>query len=89
MLPAVGTIVTERGRIGESERKTERLTASRRAADDRRQIEHDVDQARKKLASLKKTLGEDEAKQRTSTRGSANSRACSKRRSRSRTRRPR
>ena len=64
VLPAVGTIVTERGRVGESERKTERLTKDREAAADRRRVtENALDQARKKLAALKKTLAEDEAKQ--------------------------
>ncbi len=66
VLPAVGTIVTERGRIGESERKTERLTKQREdEADRRRQTEHALEQARKKRDALKKTLGEDEAKQAT------------------------
>jgi exonuclease SbcC len=64
VLPAVNVIVTERGRLGESERKTERLMKEREAkADDRRRTEHALDQARKKLAALKKTLAEDEAKQ--------------------------
>jgi len=64
VLPAVGTIVTERGRVGESERKTERLTKeSEVRADARRQAEHAVDQARRKLTALKKTLAEDEARQ--------------------------
>ena len=64
VLPAVGTIVTERGRIGESERKTEQLTKERETkADARRQTEHAVDQAKKKLAALKKTLAEDEERQ--------------------------
>ncbi|MDB5308967.1 MAG: sbcC [Gemmataceae bacterium] len=64
VLPAVGTIVTERGRIGESDRKTDRLTKDRETrADLRRQIEHALDQARKKLVALKKTLAEDEARQ--------------------------
>jgi DNA repair exonuclease SbcCD ATPase subunit len=62
VLPSVTTIVTERGRMGESERKTERLTKEREeTADRRRKTEHALDQGRKKLASLKKTLGEDEA----------------------------
>lgn len=66
VLPAVGTIVTERGRIGESERKTERLTKERESrADDRRTTENALDQCRKKLVSLKKTLTEDEAKKAT------------------------
>jgi exonuclease SbcC len=64
VLPAVGTIVTERGRIGESERKTEKLTKQREErADDRRKTENDLGQARKKLADLKKTLSEDETRQ--------------------------
>lgn len=64
VLPAVTTIVSERGRVAESERHTERLTADREAkADARRQTEHALDQARKKLAALKKTLATDEAKQ--------------------------
>ena len=48
--------------IAESERKTEQLTSRREArADDRRVTENALDQARKKLAALKKTLAEDEA----------------------------
>jgi exonuclease SbcC len=63
VLPAVGTIVTERGRIGESERKTDQLTRDRESAGDRRrQTEHAVDQAKKKRVALQKTLAEDEAK---------------------------
>ncbi|MBN9520866.1 SMC family ATPase [bacterium] len=66
VLPAVGVIVTERGRVGESERKSQRLTDQREErADERRKIEHALDQTRKKLVSLKKTLAEDEAKQTT------------------------
>jgi DNA repair exonuclease SbcCD ATPase subunit len=64
VLPAVTTIVTERGRIGESERKTEQLLKHRDARSDaRRQIEHALDQARKKLLALRKTLAEDETRQ--------------------------
>jgi DNA repair exonuclease SbcCD ATPase subunit len=64
VLPAVGNIMTERGRVAESERKTERLTKDREArADSRRVTESALDQARKKLTALKKTLAEDEAKQ--------------------------
>ena len=63
VLPAVGVIVTERGRVNESERKSERLTKEREEkADARRVTEHALDQVRKKVAALKKTLGEDEAK---------------------------
>ena len=66
VLPAVGTIVTERSRIGESERKTEQLTKQQTIrTDDRRKIEHALDQARKKRDALKKTLTEDEVKQTT------------------------
>ena len=64
MLPAVGTIVTERGRIHESERKTERLTKEQsERADDHRKTEHELEQSRLKRDNLKKTLAEDEAKQ--------------------------
>lgn len=64
VLPAVHVIVQERSRIGESERKTERLAQAREtAADRRRTTEHAVDQAKRKLAALKKTLAEDEARQ--------------------------
>lgn len=63
VLPAVSTIVTERGRIGESERQTEKLVKQRaERADRRRSCEHLLDQARAKLTSLKKTLAEDEAR---------------------------
>ncbi len=63
VLPSVTTIVTERGRIGESERKSERLTIEREnASDKRRRTEHALDQGRKKLAGLKKTQNEDDAK---------------------------
>jgi exonuclease SbcC len=66
VLPAVSTIVTERGRIGESERKTEKLTKQREeAADRRRQTENALEQTRKKRDALKKTLAEDEVKQTT------------------------
>jgi exonuclease SbcC len=64
VLPAVEIIATNRGRIGESERKTEKLTKDRESsAERRRTTEHAVDQAKKKLEALKKTLTEDEAKQ--------------------------
>ncbi|MCE9565155.1 MAG: SMC family ATPase [Planctomycetes bacterium] len=66
VLPAVGTIVTERGRIGESERKTEQLTKQQAIrTDDRRKTENTLEQSRKKRDALKKTLAEDEAKQTT------------------------
>ncbi len=66
VLPTAGTIVSERGRAAESERKTERFTADREdKADRRRQVEHAVVTSRQKLTALKKTLGEDEAKQGT------------------------
>jgi exonuclease SbcC len=64
VLPAVGTIVTERGRIGESERKTEQLTRQQgERADDRRRVENALGQSRKTREHLKKTLAEDETKQ--------------------------
>jgi exonuclease SbcC len=63
VLPAVGAIVTERGRIAESERKTAKLSLQREQATERHRLtEHALDQARKKLVALKKTLGEDESK---------------------------
>ncbi|AMV27020.1 Nuclease SbcCD subunit C [Gemmata sp. SH-PL17] len=63
VLPAVNTIVTERGRIGASERNTERLTKEREeVADTRRKSENVLAQGRKKLAALKKTQSEDETK---------------------------
>jgi exonuclease SbcC len=63
VLPAVGIIVTERGRTGESERNTEKLTAQRTDLEDRqRQSQHALDQARQKLVALKKTLAEDEGR---------------------------
>jgi DNA repair exonuclease SbcCD ATPase subunit len=61
VLPAVGTVVTERGRIGESERKSEQYAKDQKLRTaDRGQAIHALDQARKKLASLRKTLSEDE-----------------------------
>ncbi|MBX9628191.1 MAG: SMC family ATPase [Gemmataceae bacterium] len=64
VLPAVGVIATERGRVSESERKSDKLAKERDGkADTRRQTEAALDQARKKLAALKKTLGESEAQQ--------------------------
>lgn len=63
VLPAVGTIVTERGRVGESERKTERFVKDREATADKRfHTERTLDQGRKKLTTLKKAQAEDEAK---------------------------
>jgi DNA repair exonuclease SbcCD ATPase subunit len=63
VLPAVTTIVTERGRISESERKTEKLRNEQELrTDDRRQAENKLDLARKKRLALKKTLDEDEAR---------------------------
>lgn len=64
VLPAITTIISERGRVQESERKTEQLAKEREArADSRRQSEHALDQSRQKLAALKKTLAEDEVRQ--------------------------
>src|SRR5581483_10474938 len=49
VLPAVNVIVTERGRIGESERKTEQLTKHRgEKAEQRRLTENDLGQVRGK-----------------------------------------
>ncbi len=62
VLPAVTTIVTERGRVGASERNSEKLTKERDdVADMRRKSENTLSQGRKKLTALKKTLSEDEA----------------------------
>ncbi|QDU22119.1 AAA family ATPase [Urbifossiella limnaea] len=64
VLPAVGVIVTERGRVGESERKSQRLSAERDGvADERRKAENALDQTRKKVLALKKSQAESEAKQ--------------------------
>src|SRR5262249_62004185 len=62
VLPAVSVIVTERGRIGESERKTELLTKHRgEKADERRTTENGLGQARTKLANLTHTPAHDHA----------------------------
>lgn len=64
VLPAVTTVLSERGRVLESERKTEQLTKQRDdRADARRVADHALDQARKKRDALRKTQAEDEAKQ--------------------------
>jgi len=64
VLPAVGVIVTERGRISTSERTTLRLAETKDGvADERRKTENALDQTRKKLLALKKSLTESEAKQ--------------------------
>ena len=64
VLPAATAIVTERGRVQESERRTEKLTRDRDAhADTRRQTEHALGQVRQKLDAHQKTLAEDEKKQ--------------------------
>jgi len=64
VFPAISIIVTEKGRIAESGRQTEQFTKERASkADSRRQTEHALQQTRQKLAALKKTLAEDEAKQ--------------------------
>ncbi len=64
VLPAVGVIVTERGRIGESERKSEQLVLRRgERVEERRRLESNLELYRKKITSLKKTLVEDETKQ--------------------------
>lgn len=62
VLPSVTTIVTERGRVNESERKTEKLAKDRESATDRRsKIDHSLDLGRLKLGKLKKQLTEDES----------------------------
>jgi len=62
VLPTVGAIVMERGRISESERKTERFTKERETAAERRRVtENALSLGRKKLGNLKKTQSEDEA----------------------------
>lgn len=64
VLPAITIIVTDRTRIADSLRNSEKLGKEREAkADSRRQIENALIQARQKSASLKKTLTENEAKQ--------------------------
>lgn len=63
VLPAVGTIVTERGRVIESERRTEKLlTQQTEQTAARGTLEHDLATARQTLADLKTTLAADEAK---------------------------
>ncbi|MBM3982410.1 MAG: SMC family ATPase [Planctomycetes bacterium] len=63
VLPVVTSIITERGRVGESERRTTNLGIEREnAADKRRRAEQALGLGRTKLATLKKTLGEHEAK---------------------------
>jgi len=63
VLPAVGILVTERGRISESLRKTEQLTRQlKERGDDRRRTENALNQARSRLADLKKTQAENEDK---------------------------
>jgi DNA repair exonuclease SbcCD ATPase subunit len=63
VLPAVGVIVTERGRIAESKRTTESLVRNREGKGERRRVcEHTLDQTKKKHAALRKTLAEDEAR---------------------------
>ncbi|HEY1192140.1 MAG TPA: SMC family ATPase [Gemmata sp.] len=63
VLPAVNVIVTERGRVGASERNTDRLTKEREeVTETRRKTESTLGQGRKKLLALKKTLAEDETK---------------------------
>jgi DNA repair exonuclease SbcCD ATPase subunit len=62
VLPVVGTIVTERGRIGESDRKTEQyLKEQESRANSRQQVAHALDQGKKKLAAHKQTLATNEA----------------------------
>jgi DNA repair exonuclease SbcCD ATPase subunit len=64
VLPAIAGILTERGRIAESERKTEVLTRHRdEKTEHRRLSESALGLARTKLTDLKKTLLEAEGKQ--------------------------
>ncbi len=64
VLPAVTIIVSERGRIAESERKTDDLTKKRLASfNDHQEITHQLQQSRGKLDNLKKTLQKDEVEQ--------------------------
>ncbi|AWM37413.1 Nuclease SbcCD subunit C [Gemmata obscuriglobus] len=63
VLPAVNTIVTERGRVNASERNTDRLTKEREeVTETRRKTDNTLSQLRKKLAALKTTQTENEAK---------------------------
>ncbi len=62
VLPAVTTIVTERGRVGASERNTGMLTQNRdNVSGTRRKTENTLLQGRNKLTALKQTQGEDES----------------------------
>ncbi len=64
VLPAVGVVVTERGRVGDSERRTLRLAQQRdERTEERRKTENALDETRKKLDALKRTLGESETRQ--------------------------
>ncbi len=63
VLPAVNVIVTERGRIGHSERSREQLNRQRvLVAEERVKTEHTLSLGRKKLAALKKLQSDDEGK---------------------------
>jgi exonuclease SbcC len=63
VLPLVGTIVTERGHIRDSERRSEELKARRLEVDDQlRQIANQLQQAQKNLSGLKQTLADNETK---------------------------
>jgi DNA repair exonuclease SbcCD ATPase subunit len=64
VLPAVTTIVTERGRIAHSNGTTETLRSQRSGkADARRETDHAGHQSRDQRDGLKKTLAKDEARQ--------------------------
>jgi DNA repair exonuclease SbcCD ATPase subunit len=63
VLPAVFAVATTRAKMGESERRTERLVRDRADAQERRTAaEAALDQAKRKRASLQKTLAADEAR---------------------------
>ena len=63
VLPAVSVVVTVRAKLLESEQKTARLQREREEAQARRdQAQHNLDVAKKKRATLQKTLAGDEEK---------------------------
>ncbi len=63
VLPLVGAIVTERGHIRDSERRSEELKARRGEVNDQlRRITNQQQQAQKNLSGLKQTLADNETK---------------------------
>jgi len=63
VLPTIGTIITERGRVLDSERKSDRHQKDLAEHSDRhRQLDHDLSAARAKLTDLKSALIRDETK---------------------------